>query len=134
VLEAVAKEAANTDELSAIATSNSVRSALENYPTLIQAQIRDTLRVNHERLAPSDDQPDPPDDPLADLLAEVEAMDLTTIAGLRDNAAWQAKTADLFPTDADRLDEAVTDRRAHLQTQEISARDDHSPPEANPGP
>jgi hypothetical protein len=128
-----------------------VRDALANYPTLIQAQIRDTLRLAHERLAPQEDeQPDPPD-PLADLLAEVEAMDLVTIAGLPDNAAWQTKMANLFPGDFDRVDEAVTDRRELLTqpptrgsapsdgtptgiVQEALPRDDHSTSETNPGP
>lgn len=149
-LEQGAREAADTEELAAIATHPTVRDALANYPTLIQAQIRDTLRLAHERLAPSDEQPDPPD-PLADLLAEVEAMDLVTIAGLPDNAAWQTKMANLFPGDFDRVDEAVTDRRALLTQpptrgsapsdgtptgtiQEILARDDHSTSETNPGP
>jgi phage recombination protein Bet len=150
-LERGAREAASTEELAAIATHASVRDALANYPTLIQSQIRETLRLAHERLAPQEDeQPDPPD-PLADLLAEVEAMDLVTLTGLSDNAAWTAKLADLFPSDFDRIDEAVTNRRISLtqtdarfgplgrdtdgqSSQEALTRDDHSPPEANPGP
>jgi phage recombination protein Bet len=132
--EAAAKDAANTEELAAIATHRTVRDALANYPTLIQAQIRETLRLAHERLAPTDEQPDPPD-PLADLLAEVAAMDLTTIAGLPDNAAWRTRMADLFPTDADRIDEAVADRKAALtQPGETRTRDDNSATETNPGP
>jgi hypothetical protein len=50
-------------------------------------------------------------DPLADILAIIEAMDETTIAGLADNAEWRLRTKDLFPSDMDRIEEAVAERR-----------------------
>ena len=139
------------EELLEITGHASVHDALANYPSLIQAQIRETLRVAHERLALVPAVEGGPLDPLADLLAEVALMDLVTIAGLPDSAYWRAKMADLFPTDADRIDEAVTDRRARLtqtstrgsapsdgtptgNVQEALTRDDNSTSETNSGP
>ena len=52
--------------------------------------------------------------------SKVEAMDLVTIAGLRDNAAWRVKVNDLFPTDVDRIDEAIAARKLTLTQQEAS--------------
>jgi hypothetical protein len=53
-------------------------------------------------------------DPIAELLAEVEAMDAAALDGLAGNAAWRAKVRDLFPPDAERLNDAIATRRATL--------------------
>jgi hypothetical protein len=53
-------------------------------------------------------------DPLADILAAIEAMDLMTIAGLAESAEWRLRVKDLFPSDMDRVEEAVAERRTTL--------------------
>jgi hypothetical protein len=60
----------------------------------------------------------PGDDPIAELIAEVEAMDSDALDGLTSNAAWRAKTRDLFPLDAERLEDAINLRRTTLREQE----------------
>jgi ERF superfamily protein len=88
-------------------------------PPEIRRQIEDAFRAAHERLARVGEEPDPrdgpPDDPLAGRFAEIEAMDLITIAGLATNAEWRAKLRDLFPPDWDRVEEAIEARKASLQ-------------------
>ena len=102
-----------------VAAHRSVKHALANAPTLIRAQVNDMLRKAHERLAPGgDDGPtDWPDDPIGELLAEVEAMDLTDLDGLTTNAVWRDKTRDLFPPDEDRLRDAIATRAAVLRAE-----------------
>jgi hypothetical protein len=55
------------------------------------------------------------DDPIAELIAEVEAMDADALDGLKSNAAWRAKTRDLFPPDEDRLGDAIAARKLALK-------------------
>jgi hypothetical protein len=57
----------------------------------------------------------PGDDPIAELIAELEAMDADALDGLASNAAWRAKTRDLFPLDADRLEDAIAARKEALK-------------------
>lgn len=61
--------------------------------------------------------PDPSLDALGGLIAEVNAMDLITLAGLQTNAQWRQKIieAELFPPDVDTLNEAIDARKAALQ-------------------
>lgn len=54
-------------------------------------------------------------DPIAELIAELEAMDADALDGLASNAAWRAKTRDLFPLDADRLEDAIAARKEALK-------------------
>jgi hypothetical protein len=54
-------------------------------------------------------------DPIAELIAEVEGMDAAALDGLASNAAWRAKTRDLFPLDADRLEDAIAVRKEALK-------------------
>lgn len=97
-------------------------------PTLIKAQIEGLFSKAHERLAAAAEdaaeakvaEPGPPDDwsdPIAELIAEAEEMDLIALNGLASNAAWRAKVRDAadFPPDEDRLNEAIAARRAALQ-------------------
>lgn len=57
----------------------------------------------------------PGDDPIAELIAEVEAMDAVALDGLATNAAWRAKIRDLFPPDEARLEDAIAARKAALK-------------------
>jgi phage recombination protein Bet len=132
LMEDVTAKASTLDDLTAIATHNAVRDALDKAPTLIQAQIREALRKAHERLAPA-----PGISELAELIAEVETMDLTALAGLPTSANWQALTRELIPPDFDRLDEAIAARKAALQPREAEKgapdRDDHTETTTNAG-
>jgi hypothetical protein len=89
-------------------------------PPLIKDRITTLLREAHERLDPALDveQPDavPWDtDPTAELIAEIETMDVDALDTLRVSKAWQAKTRTLIPPDHDKLDEAIALRRAVLK-------------------
>ena len=117
LLAGVATEAA----LHEIASHARVRQALEKAPALIRANINDWLREAHERLASTADEPPPPtsddwpDDPVAELIAEVDAMDADGLDVLPGSASWKVKTRDLFPPDLDRVNEAIATRRAILK-------------------
>jgi phage recombination protein Bet len=122
-------------EVAEIAGHPRVRASLETAPTLIVGQINDMLHAAHERVRPSVEEealetavyhPAPgetpggndswPDDPIGELLAEVEAMNLEAIETLAVSAAWRAKTRAIdFPPDEERLREAIATRRAILK-------------------
>ena len=119
-----------------------VRAALKAAPTLIKDQITRMLSTAHERVrkvveqsAPvEEERGDPgfdpdgggvspgegdgttwPDDPIAELLAEVAAMDLDALDGLHTNKAWAVKMRAIdFPPDEDRIRDAAAERRAIL--------------------
>jgi len=57
----------------------------------------------------------PGDDPIAELIAEVEAADADVLDSLASNAAWKVKVRDLFPPDQERLETAIALRRAALR-------------------
>lgn len=87
-------------------------------PTLIKARIEDMFRVAFERTgARSNAPPGDWQDPIGDLLAEVEAMDLIALNGLAASAEWRARVREAasFPPDQDRINEAIEARRAALQ-------------------
>jgi hypothetical protein len=117
-VEALCKDAATIEQLTAIAGHHAVRAAIANAPTMIRNNIQDWLRDAHERLAPVAAPPETEttweDDPIGGLLSDVEAMTIEDIDRLRENAAWQARVRDLFPPDEDRLNEAIAARRAML--------------------
>jgi phage recombination protein Bet len=104
-----------------------VLDAYDRAPSTIKSLIDDAFRRAHERLTPPVEEPPPnipeniptdddwPDDPIRDLLAEVEEMDLDALDTLTISTAWKVKTRDLFPPDRDRLDEAIALRRALLK-------------------
>jgi phage recombination protein Bet len=122
-------------DVAEIAGHPRVRASLETAPTLIVGQINDMLRAAHERVRPAVEEealetavyhPAPgetpggndswPDDPIGELLAEVEAMNLEAIETLAVSAAWRAKTRAIdFPPDEERLREAIATRRAILK-------------------
>jgi hypothetical protein len=111
--------AASLDALVEIGGHRAVRRAKQQAPLLIRQQIDDLFREAHERLAPkpADAAPDDQtwDDPVAELIAEVDAMDLDGLDLLRDSASWKVKTRDLFPPDLDRVNEAIALRKAALK-------------------
>jgi hypothetical protein len=119
-LETLLKAAATEAEVNAISEHRSVRTALEKAPSLIRRQISDLVHAAREKVIPPAEGDDgwdttPGDDPVAELIAEVEAMGDETLAGLASNAAWRARTRDLFPLDADRLEDAIATRKAALK-------------------
>lgn len=57
----------------------------------------------------------PINDPVAELIARVEEMDVIALDGLAANAEWKAATRDLFPLDADRLEDAIAARKVALK-------------------
>jgi hypothetical protein len=117
-------------ELAAIRGHQRVLTTLAEAPTMIRRDISDRLQAAGARLAPPDlgEPPDddpppdgddglpPPDQALADMMTEVDAMDAISLAGLATNAAWRRRRNDLFPTDADTLDEHIAERVTMLRT------------------
>ena len=129
-LKRLVAEATTVDQLVELRGHPRVQSAMDingpgKAPAMIREQITDAFKVAHERLAPKADDDatagDPRDgdpiwdDPIEGLLAEVEAMDAVSLAGLASNAVWRGKTRELFPPDQDRLDEAIAARKAALK-------------------
>jgi hypothetical protein len=124
-LQAMAEGAATLDALVAIGGHQSVLKAKAKAPLLIRQNIEDWLRKAHERLAPAADDvaTDPAgddggpgwDDPVAELIAEIETMDAEALSALTSNKAWAVKTRDLFPPDHDRINEAIELRKAALK-------------------
>jgi phage recombination protein Bet len=100
-------------------------------PSLIRGQIEDAFTAAFKRVEAADaaegsiEDPGPPgDEPpndwpdrMAELIAEVEAMDLVALDGLKTSAAWRKRVRDAteIPPDEDRLNEAIAARRAALQ-------------------
>jgi phage recombination protein Bet len=92
-------------------------------PPLIKDRITTLLREAHERLDPkqppaSDEQPDDEKwdtDPIAELIAEIETMDIDALDTLRVSKAWAAKTRNLIPPDHDTINEAIALRREVLK-------------------
>jgi hypothetical protein len=116
--------AATLDALVAIGGHHSVLKAKAKAPLLIRQNIEDWLRKAHERLAPkADDAATDPagdggpgwDDPVAELIAEIDAMDLDGLDLLAGSASWKVKVRDLFPPDLDRVNEAIALRKAALK-------------------
>ena len=105
---------------------------MANMPNALQrfAKVREDMiaRLWGEPAAPDATAPDlgAPDttnngetlqwpDEAAELIAQVVEMDLPTIETLQQNKAWLAKTRELFPPDQDRVNEAITERKAYLR-------------------
>lgn len=116
-LERRLEAAPSLDAVAEIERHPSVQRTLEEAPTLIRRQIEDWLRKAAQRLAPPPADDEWPDDPIRELLAKIEAMDLEGLQTVPVSAAWKVKTRDLFPPDLDRINEAVRDRIAVLKSQ-----------------
>jgi hypothetical protein len=123
-LTVLTKGAPTLDALIAIGVHRTVTKARVHAPMLIRRQIDDLFREAHERLAPLPPNDTPVDgdvgdqtwdDPVAELIAEVEAMDADGLDVLPGSASWKVKTRDLFPLDLDRVNEAIATRRAVLK-------------------
>jgi phage recombination protein Bet len=101
-------------------------------PSLIKGQIEDAFTAAFKRIEAAEadaaeaaiEDPGPPEDDagkwrdrMAELIAEVEAMDLVALDGLKTSAAWRKRVRDAteIPPDEDRLNEAIAARRAALQ-------------------
>jgi phage recombination protein Bet len=123
LLATVATEA----EVIAINNHPRVRTALEKAPQLVRENIRDWINEARIRTVVVEEPPieekdwtipsgdDWPDDPIRELLAEIEAMDADGLDVLSVSASWKVKTRDLFPLDLDRVNEAIADRRRLLK-------------------
>jgi hypothetical protein len=83
------------------------------------AEIDAAERTARERIrtikSPDDWDTTPGPDPIAELIAEVEAMDAGTLEGLARDLEWRTKVKDLFPLDADRLQDAIAARKLELK-------------------
>jgi phage recombination protein Bet len=118
-------DAAETyDEYITISGHHSVRAKLANdarTPAGFRDLINEALANAHERLAPSEADTGstglpPMEQALADMMAEVDQMDLIALAGLPSSASWRKRVNDLFPLDADVLAEHIAERTALLRT------------------
>jgi phage recombination protein Bet len=86
----------------------------------VRAARDDAAEASIEDPGPPGDKPpanDWPDDPMAELIAEVETMDLVALDGLKTSATWRVRVrnAAQIPPDEDRLNDAIAARRAALQ-------------------
>lgn len=117
------RAAAALDEVHAIRQHRTVREALapeSTIPTLMRRNIEDAFRDAHTRLAPSGDdgRSDPGGDPVAEIIAEIDtitnapALD-RLLASADFRSRMRAAIAD-FPPDEDRVNEAISARRAIL--------------------
>lgn len=121
------KAATSLTELQTIQQHRTVVATLDKKaktPSLIRSTITDAFKQAHERLAQAleteEDPGDPPNwsDPVGELIAEVDAMDLVALNGLASDAQWRKRVRDVtadFPPDEDRLNEAIAARKAALQ-------------------
>jgi len=57
-------------------------------------------------------------DPIAELLTEIETMDLARLNGLNADAQWRSRVREAapFPPDQDRLNEVIAARREALMS------------------
>lgn len=108
----------------AITDDERVQRVLRTAPRDVVADIREMLKFHHQRLEAAQhqaqrqaEQPTQTwdQDPIADLLGDIEKMTLEDLEQLPRNAAWQKRIGAAFPPDADRLEEAVNARKAALK-------------------
>jgi phage recombination protein Bet len=121
-LQTLLAGAASETEVVKIENHPRVRQALDKAPPLVRDNINDWLLEARARVAQPPDDGIPPvsdettwDDPIAELISEVDAMSGDELDVLRTSASWKVKTRDLFPPDEDRLNEAIALRRATLK-------------------
>ena len=129
VFHEVVATAATEDELTAIVKHWAVVEALDKAPSLIRDGMNDALRAAHERLRPAQAPDEPqqafPGDPYVEaMIAEARAMSLDQILALPSDNDWQRRAADLFPTDYERVDLALWERRNELEKKGATPRDD----------
>jgi len=119
LLRAVATE----DELHNIRARGVVHMTLnsERTPSLVKQNIIDAFKQAHDRLVPAVDEEPVPEwvnNKLAELIAEVQTMDLVRLNGLPTDAQWRARVREAveFPPDEDELNDAITARKAELRS------------------
>jgi len=112
-----ARRITNAEEAHALLERDSV---VKNYTAIPHGFQRNRfLRVHQEvtdRWLPKRDDAPPQDwdDPVKELIAEIETLDVIGLNDLQTSAEWRAKVRDLFPPDQDRLAEAIEQRKAAL--------------------
>jgi hypothetical protein len=134
-LLALLARCSSEDEVVQLRGDARVHRALDDkkMPKLIRDQIADEFTKTFERVRAERDEaaeasiedPGPPGDDaghdwpdrMAELIAEVEAMDLVALNGLKTSAAWRKRVRDAteIPPDEDRLNDAIAARKAALQ-------------------
>ena len=119
LLRAVATE----DELHNIRARGVVHMTLnsERTPSLVKQNIIDAFKQAHDRLVPAVDEEPVPEwvnNKLAELIAEVQTMDLVRLNGLPTDAQWRARVREAveIPPDEDELNDAITARKAELRS------------------
>jgi len=115
-LKAALSAAQTLTDVEAISGHRRVLDALNTAPEAIRVEVERALAEAHQRFAPPSDT-NWPDDPIRELIAEVQEMDLVQLNQLRTDAAWIVRVRDaaVIPPDEDRLQEAIDTRRAELQ-------------------
>src|SRR5215471_9188239 len=115
-LKAALAAAQTLAEVEAISGHRRVLDALNTAPETIRVEVQKELDEAHQRFAPPPDT-NWPDDPIRELIAEVQEMDLVQLNQLRTDAAWIVRVRDaaVIPPDEDRLNEAIAERKAELQ-------------------
>lgn len=126
------RAAATLADVEAIQQHRSVVATLDpkaKTPKLIRETIVDEFQRAHDRIvadaqeraeADVENLDEPPadwPDPVGELIAEIETMDLVALNGLASSAQWRARVreAAAFPPDEDRVNEAIAARKATLQ-------------------
>ena len=109
------KAAATLDEVHDIRARGVVHMTLESprTPMLVKQNILDAFKEAHDRLTP------PAADveyPMAELIAEVQTMDLVRLNALPTDAQWRARVREavVIPPDEDELNDAIAARKAEL--------------------
>src|SRR5262252_1839123 len=111
------KAAATLDEVHDIRARGVVHMTLESErtPMLVKQNILDAFKEAHDRLTP------PAADveyPMAELIAEVQTMDLVRLNALPTDAQWRARVREavVIPPDEDELNDAIAARKAELRS------------------
>ena len=109
-------------ELQTIRTHPSVERALAEAPKTMRDVLREDIEHAAERLATPTEENDQGaettwNDPIAELLAEIEGMDQFRLRQLKTDAQWRVRVKEattMFPPDEDRIEEAIATRLAAL--------------------
>jgi ERF superfamily len=127
-LGALLRGAANLDAVAAIRGHPRVHPVMAknaSTPAPVRAQIDELFREAAERLAPQPDWGEAGDaidgqavdDPLAEMVAEVNALDLDALEERIISAGWLLQVRQLFPPDQETLRDAIEARRVALQAE-----------------
>lgn len=125
-LEALLRAMTSEDEVANLRNDDRVKRVITapKTPTLIKGRIADIFRDAFARVSAkttaTNEAPGTPEwtDPIGELLADIENMDLVALDALPSDATWRGRVRDAtagFPPDEDRIEEALASRRAGLQ-------------------